>query len=195
MKTSDHTETSYDEGEHVKEVFAYFGRAIYAASCVETGITHALLYLDYLASVEEDFRRTKGLGFDQKKYQSDFDAFMERHFALTLGNLIKRLNDLASMDSELKDRILAAKRRRDFLVHHFWRERAVEFATRNGRSMMIDELDKDGVTFEMLNDDIVEATKPAREAIGITDENLNAYTEEFIADVERRGGVQGRSQK
>ena len=82
---------TYDEGEHIKEVFAYFGRAIYAASCVETGLTHALLYLDYFTIVKDEFRRTKGLGFDRQKYEADFDAFMERHFAQTFGNLIKRV--------------------------------------------------------------------------------------------------------
>lgn len=50
----------YDEGEHVKEVFAYFGRAYYAASCLETGLAMAMLYVDFLAKVGEDFKRDGG---------------------------------------------------------------------------------------------------------------------------------------
>jgi hypothetical protein len=177
----------YDEGEHVKEVFAYFGRAIYAASCVETGLVHALLYLDYLSSVEAEIRRTKGKGFDRQKYEANFDAFMEHHFAQTLGNLIKKVNSVANMDKELKDRIATAKKRRDFLVHHYWRERAEEFATRDGRAKMIDELNADGDTFELLDEDVNRAMKPARQAVGISDEVLKAYTDKFIERVKSAG--------
>jgi hypothetical protein len=34
--------TEEEEGEQIKEVFAYFGRAFYMASVVETGLAHVL---------------------------------------------------------------------------------------------------------------------------------------------------------
>ena len=90
------------------------------------------------------------------------------------------------MDRELKERIANAKKRRDFLVHHFWRERSEEFATSHGRLKMVKELNRDAEDFELLNDDINEAVKPVREALGIKDEVLDAYTNQFIAEVKSR---------
>ena len=40
-----------DEGEHVKEVFAYFGRAYHYASVLETGLAIALLFAEFLPRV------------------------------------------------------------------------------------------------------------------------------------------------
>jgi len=175
---------SYDPGEHIKEVFAYYGRAIYAASCVETGLVHALLYLDYLSSVKTEYIRTKGKGFDRKKYEESFDTFMDHHFAQTLGNLIKKLANTAILDDKLKVRIASAKKRRDFLVHNYWREKAYDFASPDGRVKMINELNVDAETFEALDSDINFAIKPAREAVGIKDETLKAYSDELIRRAE-----------
>jgi hypothetical protein len=110
---------NYDPGEQIKDVFAYYGRAIYNASCVETGLVHALLYLEFLSSVRAEYRRSKGKGFDRKKYEENFDAFMDHHFAQTLGNLIKKLASASILDEKLKARIAIAKKRRDFLDQRF----------------------------------------------------------------------------
>ena len=42
-----------------------------------------------------------------------------------------------------------------------------------------------GEAFELLDDDTGKAMKPAREALGIKDEVLKRYSDEFIARVER----------
>jgi hypothetical protein len=164
----------YDEGKHVKEVFAYFGLAAYTASCLESGLAHALLYIEFLARVQKEFDRTKGKGFDRRRYEDDFDAFLKSQFALTLGNLIRRVNDLTTLDDSLRRRIRAAKARRDFLMHHFWREKAVEFATPEGRSNMIEELRCDVEEFEKLDRDLIDGMKSAREKVGVGDEWLEA---------------------
>lgn len=130
----------YDEGEHVKEVFAYFGRAYYAANCLETGLAMAMLYVDFLAKVSEDFRRDSGKAFDRNKYEADFDAFLANQHAQVLGSLIKRVNAARSLSDDLKSKVTLANHRRNFLSHHFWRERAVEFSHGRGRDQLIEEL-------------------------------------------------------
>jgi hypothetical protein len=81
--------TEEEEGQQIKETFAYFGRAFYMASVVETGLAHVLLEAEFLGSVRDEYVRKKGQGFDRKKYEADFDAFMEKNFAQTMGNLIR----------------------------------------------------------------------------------------------------------
>jgi hypothetical protein len=130
-------QTDIETHEQVKEVFAYFGRACYAMSCFETGLAIALLQLDFMTRVKEEFKRDGGRGFDRKRYEAEFDGFMSNQHAQTLGNLIKRVEGLTALDEHLKERIRDAKKRRDFLSHHYFRERAQEFAGMNGRNKMI----------------------------------------------------------
>jgi hypothetical protein len=170
-----------EESEQTKETFAYFGRAFYMASVVETGLAHVLLQAEFLTSVRDEYVRTKGKGFDRKKYEADFDAFMEKNFAQTMGNLIRRIRNFPEFTEGLKARIIAAKERRDFLVHHYWRERAVSFFNSEGRAKMILELNADAEMFEGLDKDIQAAMKPIRQRLGINEDKIAAHVKEFMA--------------
>src|ERR1700681_837385 len=72
-----------DEAWDVRETFAHFGRAFYAASVLEVGLAHALMFGEFLLQVGQNIKATKGKGFDRKQYEAEFDAFMERQFAQT----------------------------------------------------------------------------------------------------------------
>jgi hypothetical protein len=100
---------------------------------------------------------------------------MDNQFAQTMGNLIKRVHAFAGFDDQLKARIVAAKERRDFLTHHYWRETSIKSHTSAGRAEMIEELNADTVTFRELDRDIEAATKHIRESIGIDDKVIEAY--------------------
>jgi hypothetical protein len=175
------TRDDYDESEHVKETFAYYGRAAYTANVVETGLAHALMQIEFLTSVRDEFVRTKGLGFDRSRYEADFDAFMARQFAKTMGTLKNRVEKLGDFDDGLKKRIHLATERRNFLMHNYWREMAELFATREGRTKMIAELENDAEMFEKLDEDIQAATEPVRQRLGIRDDVVNPYVEAYIA--------------
>jgi hypothetical protein len=108
----------YDEGEHVKELFAYFGRAYYMANVLEEGLGLALLQLHFLRLVRDEFIRNRGKGFDRAKFEADFDAFVHQHHALTFGNLLRKIEKQPEFDDALMARIKAAKQQRDFLGHH-----------------------------------------------------------------------------
>lgn len=171
----------YDEGEHVKEAFAYFGLAAYSASVVETGLAHALLHIEFLTEVQTQFLKNGKAGFNRAKYEADFDAFLEKQFSKTMGTLTKRIETVAGFDDALKRRITEAVARRNFLTHHYWREMAEPFATRIGRSKMISELQADSDCFEKLDEDIQAALKPTRQKLGIKDEWLEAHVQAHLA--------------
>lgn len=174
----------YDDGEHVKEVFAYFGRAYYAASCVETGLAMAMLYVDFLAKAREDFRRAGRKTFDRAQYEADFDAFLANQHAQVMGSLIKRVNAATSLSEDLKSKVADANRRRNFLSHHFWRERAVEFSHRRGRDQLIDELNGEAEFFIAVDHQLDTEMLPVRDAIGLSEEVLERHMANFIADAE-----------
>lgn len=101
---------------------------------------------------------------------------MENQFAKTMGNIIRRVETLPYFDDALKARIRNAKQRRDFLTHHYWRERSVYFATDRGRALMQKELHEDANMFGIIDTDIEAAMKPARERLGIDDEKWEAQS-------------------
>lgn len=172
---------TYDEGEHVKEVFAHFGRAYYEAGALETGLAIALMQIDFLSGVRDQYLADRGKSFSRTEYEAEFDRFMENQHAQTLGNLIKRVSALPELSDGLKERLRDAKKRRDFLGHHYFRERAVEFSNRTGRDKMIAELHDDGEMFEAIDRDLYTELSPVRVKIGMTGEKFQKYLAQFYA--------------
>jgi hypothetical protein len=172
-----------DESWDIRETFAYFGRAFYMSSVLEVGLAHALMYGEFLMGVREKIITTTGKNFDRKQYESDFDAFMDKHFAQTMGNIIRRANTLPDFDRDLRQRIEMARKRRNFLAHHYWRERSIKFATTEGRLEMRRELSQDTEMFTQLDRDIDAAMKPTRSKLGISDKMLERYYEKMMNEI------------
>lgn len=173
------------QGWEIRETFAYYGRALYMASVVEVALAHVLLYSQFMKEVRDEFVSKIGTKFDRSQYERDFDRFMSDQFSQTMGNLMKRVEKFADLDESLKERIADAKKRRDFLAHHYWRERSIDFATSAGRKRMRDELNADAEMFARLDRDIDAAAAPLRAHLGIKDEFVVEYTRKFIERVER----------
>ena len=169
-----------DEGRDVRETFAYFGCAYYMASCLEVGLTHSLMYGEFLMQVHDKFVATKGKEFDRNRYEADFDAFMDKHFAKTMGGVIQLATKLPNFTDELKQRIEEVRNRRNFLAHHYWRECCVKFDTPSGRKAMREELAADRDMFTQLDKDIDESMKSTRAKLNISEEKLKQISERMI---------------
>jgi hypothetical protein len=172
-------ELAYDEGEHCKEVYAYFGMAYYESGVVESGIANALLYGEFLLGWKQRIEREGKASFDRGVYEAEFDAYMQNQFAQTLGNLFKRLDQVIGIPTDLKGAIAEGKKLRDFLAHHFYREHAKDFVTRQGRDRMIVELAEMGAKFEEIDRSIQALLEPVKRILGIREELLNKYMAEF----------------
>ena len=135
-----------DEGDHIKEVFAHFGLALYLAQCLEHGIVNALLRLDLPSAARirtgDDPPRTRDEAYEI------FDTYQAEQFEKTMGNLIKQLQTVAPLPDHVVTTIINSKKRRDLLAHRFFRERAAEFVTFDGRDAMLEELMRDQRLFE-----------------------------------------------
>lgn len=166
-----------EENWEIRETFAFFGRAIYMASVLEVGLAHVLMHGQFMMRERDKYIAAGGKSFDRKAYEASFDAYMKDQFAQTMGNLIKRVNSFAGFDDALKARIEDAKKRRDFLTHHYWRERSVEFFTPDGKAGMRAELSSDADVFGQLDRDVEAAAKTMREKLGIDDSAVDAYVQ------------------
>lgn len=80
-----------DEIWDVRETYAAFGRAFYMACVLEVGLSHALMFGEFMSDQLVKNRETP---FDLERYQSAFDKYMDEQFSQTMGNIICRVDML-----------------------------------------------------------------------------------------------------
>ena len=161
------------EDNHVKTVYAHFGLALYLASVLEHGLANTLMCAELLPS-------RAGSPVPRMQWEAEFDAFMDQQFEKTLGRLIRSLNNATSVPMELEGLLTEALEKRNFLAHHYFRERAEAFISHEGREAMIEELEHAQKLFENADDWLTEIAKPLREKYGLSDERLKPIQEEYL---------------
>lgn len=176
-------DAEYDEGEHVTEAFAYFGRAYYEAGVLDSALALAILFIDFLPSVKSDYVKNDRRNFDRPAYEAAYNKFLADQHAQTLGNLRKRLFASSLIEDALKAEIDEVKEKRGFIAHHYFRERAVEFVTRSGRDQMIAELDEIGSYIDAVAHKVDAVIEKAQVDLGIKPEVIAAYTRHFMDSV------------
>ncbi len=159
--------------EEVKEVYARFGLAFYHAQVLEHSIVNALLILDLIPTRRHNVS-------SQDEWESIVEAFMGHHFEATMGRMIQNLRSVTEVPSDLEVRLRDALRRRNWLAHDFFRERAVELTTSAGRDQMISEVDECRACFEASDERLEEIVTPVRNKVGITDQLLEQKLQEMI---------------
>lgn len=166
-----------ETGEHAKTVYAHFGAAVYFAQCLEHGLVNALVYVDLIPNPPRPIRT-------REEWASAVDGFMDRHFERTLGQMIADLRRVTGVPDELASRLGTALKTRNWLVHDYFRERATEWFTREGRERMIAELEECRKSL-LEADRLLDATfEPVREKHGFTDERLQQAYEEMLSQVQ-----------
>jgi hypothetical protein len=170
---------AYNESDHCKEVYAYFGLAYYDSGVIESGIVNVLLYAEFISGWKARIEREGKESFDRKIYEAEFDSYIQAQFALTMGQLIARLDKVVGIPAELKEVIAQGKKLRDFLAHHYFRERAKDFVTRPGRDRMLSELSDISQKFTAMDRRIQTLLEPIKQQLGIPEEVMRRFMDEF----------------
>jgi hypothetical protein len=146
--------------EHVREVYAHFGLAVYCGQVLEHAIVNAMVVL----RLPHRDRFTKG----------DIDAFMDQQFENTLGKLINNLRAELPFPSDLEDLLRHALKTRNWLCHDYFRERAVEFMTSAGRNKMLAELGDAKELLSRADKGLSAVVQPLADRCGLTEAALQA---------------------
>jgi hypothetical protein len=155
----------------VKTTFAHFGLAYYQASVLEHELVNVL-------AVNRLVRARK----DAEQLLSDpwNDKFKE-----TMGKLIKQLANLTQADPSLAADLVEALRLRNDLAHNFWRERAEDFCSDEGRAKMITYLIEARNHFQDVDQRLTETIgTPTLQQSGLTAENVESWYQEQLRRVE-----------
>ena len=104
----------------IKDTYAHFGLAMYWANVLELALVQTLLQIDFLKSVREN--HAGGKKADRRQLDAAFDVFMQKQYDKMMGTLALKASKCGEFSAELKGRISAAVKRRNFLAHRYWRE-------------------------------------------------------------------------
>lgn len=127
-----------EESEHIREVFANYGLALYLAQALEKGIS-ILLSGQYAPTTPDKMTKWR------------YDDLMDMHSSFTFGQLITRLNKVMDFPSGFEEELKNAIEIRNELAHNYWWEHVVDFATFKGREKMLKELREFINRFERLD--------------------------------------------
>lgn len=161
-----------NEDDHHKEVYAHFGLAVYKAQVLEAGLVNALIFVEFIPS--NAVHMTSRAAWAER-----YDAFEGKQFSKPMGVLIRALNQVMRIPDYLERQLSAALKRRNYVVHHYFREKVTHFLTAEGRDAMIQELESYGAEFSKADRMLEDLLEPLYEKYGFTPELQASMLEEI----------------
>lgn len=161
--------------EHVKEVYARYGLAVYMSQVLEYGIVIGFIILDLIPSKRH---RAKS----KEEWRQMVDEFTDGHFKKTMGRLITELKMVAQVPKELEDRLEKALKLRNRLVHRYFRERDAEFLSYAGRELMLQELGEARNLFKEVDEKLEQILIPLLHESGVTKEIIDQEFQRFLRE-------------
>lgn len=155
-----------NESWQVREVYAKYGLAMYFAQCLETELVNLLVALK--------------LKDRDKITRSDIDSFMEENYKKTLGRLIQSLKKAMKIPENLEIELAELLNIRNYLAHHYFRDKATDFVNKDGRQNMLSELEL--IISKLVNGDkkISSIVSVIREQYGITEEMISKMVDDLL---------------
>ena len=160
------TTTNLDRAdEQIRDVYAYYGLAMYHAQCLERELAI------FMACVYGP----------QHSHRWAFEARLGENFGLTFGQLAKRFLEVAISDhADLANRVQAVVDLRNQIAHHYFWNRVTEFGRPDGRQGMLDELLAAGAEFQTLDGELTTLTTGWSAARGISEVDRQAALSELL---------------
>ena len=176
------------DDEQTRDVYAHFGLAMFLAQCLEHGLVNALIFAKLLPN-EAAAHKGGHKVFDRSRYEARFDIFLEKQFKETIGSLITLLRRATAVPTDLEAALMESKEKRNFLAHHYFRDRDEQFISRVGRDAMIAELEDAQRLFQRTDDQLNTAVEPLMRKAGLTPEVLD----QIEADILLRAHAKARA--
>lgn len=164
-----------DDGEHVKEVYAHFGLAIYLAQCLEQSIYIHLMFFDFFP---RNISRIK----TQELWQKEIEAYEAQELSKTMGQLFQRLKDAGQPTDDIATALASALKQRNRLVHNYFSEKSITFMSESGRNSMIAELQSIQEQFQAVAKMIDAVTQPVAEHYGFSEEKQKKLMAQMLED-------------
>lgn len=152
-----------DDIELRKEMFAWYGAAMYAAQLFEVELVTLLLGLKRLRDPDTELNE-----------YDDLDALLS---CKTLGALLKELEKHCVLELEFKDMLIGYRDQRNFLAHEFFYARANDMRSREGFERLTEELQEVEHQLRTADQITMKMSENVRKSSGINEESFQAYVQ------------------
>jgi hypothetical protein len=160
------------EEEQCRDVYAHFGVAAYYAHCFEKGLCNFLVHHKIPRGVTAEEYEAKERNVHRKN----------------LGGLLREARPFLVFADPADEALLdEALRKRNYLIHDYFWERAFAIGSPDGRSQMLAELTVFAELFRRANRVVESLTLAAVSGEGITEEILRAERERLARDAKVEG--------
>ncbi|WP_433940572.1 hypothetical protein [Paenibacillus lautus] len=114
------------DSDHSKELFAYFGLAVYYSQALEQQLANLLMLIK--------------LSQGNVPSEEDFTELYQRKLSSSLGQLVHEIQHYFPFSEEETLQLKEVWKQRNYIVHDYFKERIHETFSPAGRSRMIREL-------------------------------------------------------
>ena len=157
---------SLDEEDRNREMYALFGYCVYNFQILEHQLMNMILI----------YYKSKNIKLDENEYNVLFANYSDK----TMGNLIEKVIKLYSFKENIKEELWRIHRKRNFFIHHYFKNRNIKRATENGEIEIINEINEvDNLIIDM-DKYLTNATKPFVEKLGITEQHINEEMKKIL---------------
>jgi len=164
-----------ETSDQCREVYAYFGLAMYRAQCVEQSVIQLLVFFDFFHKHSETYESVE-------QWEKDFDEYDRALSRKTMGRLIRKLKELKNIDNELEASLSLTLQKRNWLAHTYFFDRASDFISENGRTKMLEELQATIDIFNKVEDTLAPITKELCDKYGLTETVLDKIQQQMYED-------------
>lgn len=165
MNNIDFTFSTKDEDEQRKEVYAYFGLAVYNAQVLE----HQLINMLILVKVANK----------EKVNITEIDNLFDRYFLKTMGQLFDELMKTYTLSENERKELREVLRLRNYIIHDYFKKKIWLMVTQKGRESIIKEL----ICFEnrvkKMDKRLVELATRYYKKVGVTEEIIEKEFEKL----------------
>ncbi len=148
------------------EVYAEFGIAMYNAQCLEREFALSLARIYY--------------GGPKRITWARFLNFVDSNYKKTLGKLIFEMRKTTSIPSDMESTLMEALKKRNWLVHDYFWNRAGHFLTAEGRELMINELRDTANFLFQIGEELTAVNRAWATSKGVTEEMRRESLEDLI---------------
>jgi hypothetical protein len=163
------------ESAQVRDVYAYYGLAMYWAQCLEQSIFQNLLFFDHFPKAIASYTTPQS-------WAEEFDRYEDCELGQTMGRLMRRLSEAGQPTTSIEQLLNAALKSRNWLAHGYFADRAIQFTLPDGREIMIAELEEIQSKFKECAHQLDAVTLPAMRKHGFTDAELARIHAEMIEE-------------
>lgn len=168
-----------EESDHVKEVYAHFGIAMYLAQCVEQSLILLLVFHEFFP------KNIKEKTYDNSElWAAKYDKYNDLVSSKTMGRLLGAVRGLEVLTEFQIEELKIALDKRNWLAHHYFSKRSMHFMSQEGRDSMIKELEECRDFLGGIDNSLMHEISSLNEKYGFSEEALEEIKQEMLTEVQ-----------